>query len=44
MLADNLRQVSAPIMTNCKDAIDRKGNEICAGERLGGHDACQGKK
>lgn len=42
-LADNLEEVNIPIMKTCKDVVDVEGNEICAGEKDGGHDACQGK-
>lgn len=43
LLADNLEEVNVPIMKNCKASVDITGNEICAGEKDGGHDACQGK-
>lgn len=29
-------------MKTCKSSVDIDGNEICAGEKDGGHDACQG--
>ena len=40
--ADNLEEVNVPIMKNCKSSVDIDGNEICAGDKDGGHDACQG--
>lgn len=30
-------------MKSCKHLEDVNGNEICAGEKEGGRDACQGK-
>lgn len=44
LAADNLEEVNVPIMKSCKDVTDINGNEICAGEINGGHDACQGRK
>lgn len=41
-LADNLEEVNVPIMKNCKKIIDINGDEICAGMKDGGYDACQG--
>lgn len=29
-------------MKTCKTTTDINGNEICAGDKDGGHDACQG--
>lgn len=42
ILADNLKEVNVPIMKACKHLEDITGNEICAGEKDGGRDACQG--
>lgn len=41
-IADNLEEVNVPIMKSCKGIDDIYGNEICAGDENGGHDACQG--
>lgn len=43
-IADNLEEVNVPIMKSCKSISDINGNEICAGEADGGHDACQGRR
>lgn len=40
--ADNLEEVNIPIMKTCKTSVDVEGDEICAGEKDGGYDACQG--
>lgn len=40
--ADQLREVSVPITADCKHIEDRKGHELCAGDKEGGRDACQG--
>lgn len=34
--------MSVPIIGRCKHLKDREGEEICAGEKEGGRDACQG--
>ncbi|XP_066908844.1 serine protease nudel [Halyomorpha halys] len=39
---DHLKEVSVPIWPDCKYAVDRLGNEICAGYSEGGRDTCQG--
>lgn len=41
-LADHLREVNVPIIASCKHLKDVEGKELCAGDRDGGRDACQG--
>lgn len=43
LAADNLKEVDLPILESCKYIEDVNGDEICAGEKEGGRDACQGK-
>lgn len=39
---DDLKEVQVPILRKCKHIVDQESESVCAGEFLGGKDACQG--